>query len=286
MSALFVLLVLPPLAAGSTAQWERKTGLPLARGEVTAARVGRRNLRRRRLHGRRRELAAGRRLLAGTGHLAAGARPAGLGRPRNERRLPREAVRSRRVRGRPLSPEDALLLLERVVETPARDACRACRGRRGGRARKALRRRRSDRGRFRRARSRTDGSRLRHRATEMVLDSGADSARASRRREPRRPRLRRRRQARRGGHEPAPARGLRARSAEVATPRRRFRGGAAGPRRREPVAGSSRPEAKRPRSRSGRSTASTSGGGTGHACRTCRPRATGWESSRSAARCT
>jgi len=40
MSALFVLLVLPSLAAGSTAQWDRKTGLPLARGEVTAARVG------------------------------------------------------------------------------------------------------------------------------------------------------------------------------------------------------------------------------------------------------
>ena len=40
VSALFALLLLPSLAAGSTAQWDRKAGLPLARGEVTAARVG------------------------------------------------------------------------------------------------------------------------------------------------------------------------------------------------------------------------------------------------------
>ena len=40
MPALFALLVLPSFAAGSTAQWDRNTGLPLARGEVTAARVG------------------------------------------------------------------------------------------------------------------------------------------------------------------------------------------------------------------------------------------------------
>ena len=40
VSALFALLLLPSLAAGSTAQWERSAALPLARGEVTAARVG------------------------------------------------------------------------------------------------------------------------------------------------------------------------------------------------------------------------------------------------------
>jgi len=40
ISALFVLLVFPSFATGSTAQWDRKAGLPLARGEVTAARVG------------------------------------------------------------------------------------------------------------------------------------------------------------------------------------------------------------------------------------------------------
>ena len=40
VSARLALLLLPSLAAGSTAQWERQAGLPLARGEVTAARVG------------------------------------------------------------------------------------------------------------------------------------------------------------------------------------------------------------------------------------------------------
>jgi N-acetylneuraminic acid mutarotase len=39
-AALFPLLLLPALAAGSTARWERGAPLPVARGEVVSARVG------------------------------------------------------------------------------------------------------------------------------------------------------------------------------------------------------------------------------------------------------
>ena len=142
-------LLFPAIAAGSTAKWKNGAPLPLARGEVTAASRGQRDLRRRRLHGRRRRTRrASTPTRPRTNTWGQDRRPARLGRPRDERRISREALRRGRVRGRPLAADDALLVLERLVDSAAADARGTGRGGAAIVEREAVRRRRGHGGTF------------------------------------------------------------------------------------------------------------------------------------------